>query len=57
MKFLKEKFFLSFIVLITQYPVFSDITAAQEDLLLQLPPDQRTSVEAKMYKSNGLGEG
>ena len=56
MKFLKEKFFLSFIVLITQYPVFSDITAAQEDLLLQLPPDQRTSVEAKIYKSNEMEE-
>jgi len=56
MKFLKAKFFLSFIVLITQYPVFSDITAAQEDLLLKLPPDQRVSVEAKMYKSNEMEE-
>ena len=56
MKFLKAKFFLSFIVLITQYPVFSDITAAQEELLLKLPPDQRDSIEAKMYKSNEMEE-
>ena len=56
MKFLKSKFLLSFIVLITQYPVFSDITAAQEELLLQLPPDQRASVEAKMGKSNEMEE-
>lgn len=56
MKFFKVKFLIPFIVLVVQYPVFADITAAQEDLLLQLPPDQRASVEAKMDKSNKIEE-
>tara|TARA_Y100000748_G_C15497848_1_gene488883 strand:- start:714 stop:2504 length:1791 start_codon:yes stop_codon:yes gene_type:complete len=56
MKLLKVKFLLSFIVLAAQYPISADITAAQEDLLLQLPPDQRASVEAKMGKSNEMEE-
>ena len=56
MKPLKVKLLLSFIVLVAQYPISADITAAQEELLLQLPPDQRASVEAKMDKSNKIEE-
>lgn len=53
---LKATIFSAFVVLFIQFPLLSDVTEAQEDLLLQLPPDQRAAVEGKMTKSNEIGE-
>ena len=36
--------------------LFSDVTPAQEKMLDQLPPDQRTAIEGKMKDSNELEE-
>jgi len=50
----------SFFILIPLFficlPLFSDVTAEQEEMLKQLPPDQRTAIMGKMTKSNDLKE-
>ena len=55
MKILQSKLFLVFFLIFFQLPVFSELLSdAQEELLMQLPPDQRASIEAKMEDTNRI---
>ena len=55
MKILQPKFFLTFFLILFQLPVFSELLSdAQEELLMQLPPDQRASIESKMEDTNRI---
>jgi protein involved in polysaccharide export with SLBB domain len=55
MKILQSKLFLVFFLIFFQLPVFSELLSdAQEELLMQLPPDQRASIESKMEDTNRI---
>ncbi len=55
MKKLQPKFLLTFLLLAFELPLFSELLSeAQEELLMQLPPDQRASIEAKMEDTNRI---
>jgi hypothetical protein len=55
MKILQSKLFLVFFLFFFQLPVFSELLSdAQEELLMQLPPDQRASIESKMEDTNRI---
>ena len=54
---INKKFILAFTCLsFMGSSLFSDITPEQEELLKNLPPDQRTAIEGKMKDSNKLSE-
>ena len=46
--------FISVILLLTNQVHSELLSDAQEELLMQLPPDQRASIEAKMEDTNRI---
>ncbi len=49
------KYLLTLLVLCFELPLYSELLSdAQEELLMQLPPDQRASIEAKMEDTNRI---
>ncbi len=55
MKKLQPKFLLTILLLVFELPLYSELLSeAQEELLMQLPPDQRASIEAKMEDTNRI---
>lgn len=55
MNLLHPKYLLTLLVLCFNLPLYSELLSdAQEELLMQLPPDQRASIEAKMEDTNRI---
>ena len=52
----KKLISLFFLSLCLGFPLMSEVNEAQEELLKNLPPDQRNAIMGKMEKSNDLNE-